>query len=71
MIQFAPISKNEMAYEEAILYCQFCTYNGHTDWRMPTKEESSDYRYNIWGWHNNSIPLIMYVKHTVTPVRDV
>lgn len=71
MIELAPISKNEMAYEEAILYCQFCTYNDHTDWRMPTKEEWSDYRYNIWGWHKHDGISIRHVKHTVTPVRDV
>lgn len=71
MIELALSTENEMTYDDALLYCQFLDYDDHTDWRMPTKEEWSDYRYNIWGWHNNSGILIMNVKHAVTPVRDV
>ena len=71
MIELAPSTENEMTYEEAILYCQFLEYDGHRDWRIPTKKEWSDYRYNIWGWHKHYGVLIMHVKHIVTPVRDI
>lgn len=71
MIEFAPRSKNKLSYDEALLYCQFLDYDGHTDWRMPTKEE----------YHNNSIiiPTNWHAddpsggdrKWRVVPVRDV
>lgn len=39
MIELAPRSKNEMTYAEAVMYCVFLDYNGHTDWRLPTRAE--------------------------------
>jgi hypothetical protein len=42
IIQAAPQSVNKMTYTEAVLYCQFCNYNGYMDWRMPTMDEWCD-----------------------------
>ena len=39
MLEFAPLSENRMTYNEAMLYCAFCTHNGYSDWRMITHEE--------------------------------
>jgi hypothetical protein len=49
MIEIAPRSDNKMTYEEALLYCQFLTHNGHTDWRLPTMAEYSVHE-EIYGW---------------------
>lgn len=39
MVEAAPRSKNEMTYDDALLYCSFCNHGGHTDWRMPSQFE--------------------------------
>lgn len=39
MIEFAPISEKRMTYDEAVLYCAFCSYDDHNDWRMLTRDE--------------------------------
>jgi hypothetical protein len=66
MIEIAPMSKNKMTYDEAVLYCQFLDYNGHTDWRLPTKDDHAD----IWGWHESEVDPIIE-KWYVYPVRDI
>lgn len=37
-LQWAPVS-NDLSYDEAIMYCVFCSYGDYTDWRMPTEDE--------------------------------
>ena len=72
MIELALRSENEMTYEEAVLYCQFCRYNGYSDWRMPTKKE---YLLNsMHGWYINrydSDRNRTLFTWWVGPVRDV
>jgi|688.fasta_scaffold00172_102 hypothetical protein len=71
MIQTAPISKNKMTYDEAILYCRFCTYKGYTDWRLPTWAEYKSL--NCWyidrsaRWSVNAEDYLWWVS----PVRDI
>lgn len=70
MIEIAPRSMNDdMTYEGAILYCTFCTHNGHTDWRMPTGDEYIEYL-GISGWYVGRDTFMYHAWH-VTPVRDV
>jgi hypothetical protein len=66
MIEFAPRSEKYMTYDEAILYCSFCDYNGHRDWRMTTFDEY--YEFDISGWYLNDPASGQY---TVVPVREV
>jgi hypothetical protein len=71
MLEVAPRSKNYMTYEEAILYCQFLEYNGHRDWRMPTRDEYSSNAYHdarVGDWY---IDRTVCYASWVTPVRDV
>lgn len=69
MIELAPLSKEELTYDEAILYCTFLDYNGHTDWRLPTRVEYLDV-IGISGWYDGRdgewVP-----KWKVCPVRDI
>jgi hypothetical protein len=70
MIELAPMSENNMTYDEAVLYCQFLEYNGHTDWRLPTYDEYQNAEHNIWGWFlNRDRPNSL--RWRVCPVRDV
>lgn len=66
MIELAPQS-DFMTYEEAVLYCMFCTHNGHSDWRLPTYAEWKDA--DMLGWFVDR--LILTRKLMVVPVRDV
>ena len=72
MIELAPSSENRMTYNEAILYCQFLDYNGHRDWRLPTKEEYWDTS-GLYGWFSGVNHYLWDVDDIgfVTPVRDV
>ena len=71
MIEIAPKSLKRMAYDEAILYCQFLDYDGHTDWRLPTeKEYHSNSSITPISWHIGD-PSGGHRKWHVTPVRDV
>jgi hypothetical protein len=47
MIDFAQTSANVMSYDEALLYCAFCNYGGHKDWRLPTYKEFRAYAMDI------------------------
>lgn len=72
MLEAAPMSDQEMTYEEAILYCQFLKYNEHSDWRLPTKDEyftEDEIVTGCWntGWYND----VMTGRRTVCPVREV
>lgn len=78
MIELAPNPENKMTYEEALLYCQFLKYNGHSDWRMPTR---SEYRTitKLAGWYTDNGQSTQSDEYpwnsvreiwTVTPVRD-
>ena len=57
-----------MSYDEAVLYCTFCTHNGYTDWRMPTKAEWSDSRGMIGWWLDYGESSHYW---SVTPVRTI
>lgn len=67
-IEVAPISKNEMTYEEAILYCQFLEHNGCRDWRLPTLDEYYLICTRSCSWF---IDLDTEQLWYVVPVRDV
>ena len=69
MIEFAPTASN-LTLSGAIIYCQFLTYNGHTDWRLPTFEEYQEYA-ELHGWHDScsvNVYTDEYVQ-SVVPVR--
>ena len=77
MIEFAPGSEREMTYDDAILYCQFLEYNGHRDWRLPTRQE---YEADIangsamaWRWftNRNIDHSAAFTTYWVLPVRDI
>ena len=67
MVEYAPTSAKHMTYEEALLYCAFCNYNEHTDWRIPTRDER-DVHVIGWGWYLDSQSEY---KQPTTPVRDI
>lgn len=51
-IEIAPHSEKPMTYNEAVLYCAFCRHNGHSDWRLPTRDEyESDLYIGFAGWY--------------------
>ena len=64
-IESAPPS-GDMSYEEAVLYCTFCRHNGHSDWRMPTRDEYSEM--GISGWYLDDHDLDEW---PALPVRDI
>lgn len=69
MIEFAPISKKPMSYDEAVLYCVFCTHGGHTNWRLPTEEEYHESN-NIWrSWYQDE--AFDGSVYNAMPVRDI
>lgn len=67
-IEVAPRSKNEMTYEEAILYCQFLEHGGYRDWRLPTLDEYYLICTRSCSWF---IDLDTEQLWYVVPVRDV
>lgn len=70
MIEKAPVSKQLRTYSEALLYCQFLSYNDHIDWRLPTADE---YRqFDLWGWYYDD-PLANTDRgpYQVIAVRDI
>jgi hypothetical protein len=67
MIEWALQSTYEMTYEEAVLYCTFCNFNGYRDWRMPTYQECLSLKY-MPGWFIGSTSESRWI---VTPVRDI
>ena len=69
MIEFAPVSKNTMPYEDAELYCQLLVIDGKTDWRLPTYYEWSNIGLIGWydGFGSNGIHKLLFV----CPVRDI
>jgi hypothetical protein len=68
MIAVAPESYDVMTYDEAVLYCQFCNYDGHTNWRIPTYNEYLATP-QIFGWYKEDEDDGDI--WTVCPVRDV
>lgn len=80
MIQAAPPTNDDMTYEEAIVYCQFCTHNGYTDWRLPTWDECCSSASNIYFRINSKFCWYSDIKRftfhphpnrKVIPVRDI
>lgn len=69
MIVIAPLTENTMSYDEALLYCAFLDYNGHRDWRLPTRDEY-DSNVSIWGWYAGRSSE-WAVSYKVCPVRDI
>ena len=69
MIEFAPEASTGLTYEEAVLYCTFCRYGGHSDWRLPTKDEFND-NVNLFGWYVGR-KRREGDSWVVTPVRDI
>lgn len=72
MIEVAPRSDIIMTYEEAILYCAFCSYDDHNDWRMPTFDEyfSEELHNSRVGWYIDRTRGSKVLRE-VCPVRDV
>lgn len=71
MIELAPRTENEMTYDDAILYCTFCTHNGYNDWRLPTRDEYQDNNGLIMSWYINRIITHDICMWCATPVRDI
>ena len=69
MIEVAPLSTEELTYDEAVLYCTFLDYNEHTDWRLPDRAEYLDV-IGISGWYVDR-GSEWVSKWKVCPVRDV
>jgi hypothetical protein len=56
MIEQAPQAPIDMTFEDALLYCQFCNHNGHTDWRMPTNDEYTWlHSEGYWCWDTSDV----------------
>lgn len=56
MVEAAPRSEKAMSYDDALLYCAFCNYGGHTDWRMPSQSEHylvTTTEQNFVCWYTN------------------
>lgn len=70
MIEKAPVSKQLRTYNEALLYCQFLSYNEHNDWRLPTADEYQ--QFDLWGWYCDD-PLADTGRgpYPVIAVRDI
>lgn len=71
MIEIAPPSNNYMSFEDALLYCAFCTHNGHRDWRLPTAYEYQFNKKIFNSWYLDRDIFDMLDLWLVTPVRDV
>ena len=69
MIECAPASEITMTYNEAVLYCMFCNYNGHRDWRLPTTDEYKSIKTPPVHWFVNR--KSSFSTWGVLPVRDV
>lgn len=82
-IQAAPKSVNRMTYDESILYCQFCDYDGYTNWRLPTMDEALEL-IDSPMWYQGSINDLVHLEKSnfvyleksghlnfTRPVRDV
>lgn len=72
MIQIAPIADKKMTYDEALLYCRFLEYDGHTDWRMPNMFDWHQNTIEVWGWlYDADLYSGNDFKLHITPVRDI
>jgi hypothetical protein len=81
MIEVAPTPPKKMTYDEAVLYCQFLTHRGFTNWRLPTYEEWYDHSTTTLTWFEGRdirherlktlTKISAKVTLTVLPVRDV
>lgn len=71
MIQAAPPTNDDMTYEEAIVYCQFCAHNGYTDWRLPTFAECKEYGLGYDHWWQVDMKFRPGLLAPVNPVRDI
>lgn len=36
MIEVTPVLAYNVSYEDAVMFCFCCNYNGYTDWRLPS-----------------------------------
>jgi hypothetical protein len=69
-LECAPVSNNMMSYNEAVLYCRFLKFNGHIDWRMPTRDEYMQIK-TLPGWYVGRVSDYWHNPvYTVSPVRD-
>lgn len=69
MIETAPASR-DMSYDEAIIYCFLCNYNGHKDWRLPTFEEYEMYSAFNEHWYIDDVDRYFKSVYSVIPVRS-
>ena len=67
-IQLAPTSEYKMTYQEAVMYCAFCTHDDYNDWRIPVKSDFNSLNDKPIGWY---MEINSTYKWRVTPVRDV
>lgn len=70
IIEFAPPTE-PMSYDDAVVYCFFLSYNGHTGWRIPTKHEYNYYSKlgGTWSWYVDRPTSIGPIIRSVIPVR--
>lgn len=69
MIVYAPRSKNEITYEDAILYCTFCDWDGYSNWRLPTwAEYIKGSHIGLNAWYDGSVSQLLWYA---VPVRDI
>lgn len=72
-VEIAPETENLMTYDDAILYCQFCTYGGYTDWRLPSLDEWYTSNVFFGCWYSGRADQDDYfgIALKVIPVRDI
>jgi hypothetical protein len=64
-----PRSNNQIAFDEAWLYCATLAHNGKYDWRFPTEDEYMNH--SAIKLDDFSGGDHVYQLNYVTPVRDV
>lgn len=69
MIEFAPMTDQELSYDEILLYVQFYEYGGHKDWRLPTATEYNLHWELIQCWFEGC--RNWYKPRPVRLVRDI
>jgi hypothetical protein len=69
MLELAPISSDEMTYDEAVWYCLWLEHNGKKGWRLPTIEEwAKTNDIPVFSWRQDEHRKMMD-KMPVVPVR--
>lgn len=73
-IETAPMSDTNMPFDQAKMYVLFCDYNGHKDWRLPTRDEWTalfGVKSPVLVWLKEEDNLVWDKDWYVRPVRDI